>query len=269
MTKAKKYILSVGNQGATRLELLDEIYGPYTQQFLKNIGFRPDMRVLDVGCGLGFVTCWLARQVGRYGKVIGVDCSEEQIQIAKENATKQKLHNIEFIVSSIYDLDQLGMDFDLVFCRFILVHLDQPERALNMMYKVVKSQGILVCDEPCLAAATAYPPSDAFDMSKSLTYQLTRQKGLDWDFGRKVYSIFKNLEFASVVLQVIQPSLTTAHQKMLWPMFFEETRTEFLASGLTNEAEFDNYMLPGLMEIVENDGSFILPMRNFQVCGRK
>lgn len=44
--------------------------------------------VVDIGCGTGFLTSQAAKAVGRKGKVIGIDLSEEMLKEADQNMTK-------------------------------------------------------------------------------------------------------------------------------------------------------------------------------------
>jgi hypothetical protein len=146
--------------------------------------------------------------------------------------------------------------------------LYQPLKALELMYSLVKPQGILACDEQCLAAALTFPEVAAFNKSKQLVAQISKQKNLDFTFGQKLYSIFKKFGFTEIYLQVIQPVLTTSHHKNLWPLFYEEAKNEFLKAKIINNTDFEK-MLSELKEIVTNEDSYILPMRNFQICGKK
>jgi ubiquinone/menaquinone biosynthesis C-methylase UbiE len=45
------------------------------------------MRVLDLGCGVGDVSLWIAKLVGATGLVVGVDESAERIELAEKRAT--------------------------------------------------------------------------------------------------------------------------------------------------------------------------------------
>ena len=65
---------------------------------------RPGETVLDLGSG-GGIDCFLAaRQVGKSGKVIGVDMTPEMIQRARDSATKAGIPNIEFRLGEIEHL---------------------------------------------------------------------------------------------------------------------------------------------------------------------
>ncbi|CAG8778617.1 8446_t:CDS:2, partial [Racocetra persica] len=46
---------------------------------------RPGMKVLDVGCGSGYLTACLAEMVGPEGKVIGIDHIPQLVNLAKDN----------------------------------------------------------------------------------------------------------------------------------------------------------------------------------------
>src|SRR4030065_2165774 len=52
--------------------------------------------VLDLGSGAGFDAFLASRKVGKAGKVIGVDMTDEMLEKAKENARKGNYANVEF-----------------------------------------------------------------------------------------------------------------------------------------------------------------------------
>lgn len=111
---ASEYLLDVGDAGAARLRLLNEIYGPESMQLLLRAGLREGMRVLDVGCGIGTMTRWIGTQVGPEGAVVGLDGSAEHIARAREAAHAEGSANVTFVEGSAYDLSVAGGGFDLV-----------------------------------------------------------------------------------------------------------------------------------------------------------
>src|SRR6202051_5329814 len=58
-----------------------------TEKTLRRMDLRPGERVLDLGCGSGWATRLLAREVGQgpqgFGQVVGVDISDEMIRQAR------------------------------------------------------------------------------------------------------------------------------------------------------------------------------------------
>src|SRR5262249_4605113 len=66
--------------------------------------------------------------------------------------------------------------FDLVYCRFLLIHLPEPERALVEMRALLKPGGTLVCEDGDLTSAGSEPPS-ALDAFADLWGRLGRKWG--------------------------------------------------------------------------------------------
>ena len=69
------YILATGEAAASRLEMLEEIFGPHSRQLLEKAGLAKGLRVADIGCGTGLVSLWIATQVGAEGN--GCGCRHE------------------------------------------------------------------------------------------------------------------------------------------------------------------------------------------------
>ena len=122
------YVLATGEAAAHRLRLLHCLYGEGTRRLLLDAGLRRGMRVADLGCGVGMVTAALAELVGPEGHVVGIDASAAQLAQARA-----LLHpgggNISFVEASATDTGLPPASFDLVYCRFLLLHLPAPERA--------------------------------------------------------------------------------------------------------------------------------------------
>jgi SAM-dependent methyltransferase len=70
-------------------------------------GLEPGERVLDLGSGGGFDAFLAARQVGPTGRVIGVDMTPEMIALARANAAKVGLTQVDFRQG---DIEQLPVD---------------------------------------------------------------------------------------------------------------------------------------------------------------
>ncbi len=80
------YTVKTGIDGAARLDLIHLLYGQASIEFYKRVGLSREMCVLDIGCGKGNTAIDLARFVGPNGKVVGIDISYAQIELAKAKA---------------------------------------------------------------------------------------------------------------------------------------------------------------------------------------
>merc|ERR1711977_483655 len=108
-------------------------------------------RVLDLGCGSGR-DCYIASAlVGESGSVIGVDMTEQQLQVAKDHAeeyTKHKLNysksNMRFLHGYIEKLTDLGIEagsVDLIISNCVVNLSVDKERALQQLYTVMAQGG--------------------------------------------------------------------------------------------------------------------------------
>src|SRR5262245_31246002 len=154
----RPYVLATGEAAAYRLRILHELYGPGTRRVLLDAGLRRGMRVADVGCGVGTVTSLLAKLVGPEGSVVGIDASGEQLLQARKRVDGDGA-NVTFVQASATDVALPAESFDLAYCRFLLIHLAEPDRALSEMWSLLKPNGILVCEDGDLTNCGSEPPS--------------------------------------------------------------------------------------------------------------
>ncbi len=100
-------------------------------------------KVLDVGCGTGFLSLILA-DLGH--EVTGVDLSEGMLNRAKEKA-KESGYNILFKIEDAENLYFEDSTFDVVVERHVLWTLPDPEKAIKEWIRVLKKGGKLILIE--------------------------------------------------------------------------------------------------------------------------
>jgi ubiquinone/menaquinone biosynthesis C-methylase UbiE len=108
----------------------------------------PPARVLDVGCGSGFLALLLAA-AGH--TVAGVDLSERMLAVARQEATRRSL-NLRLIRGDAEQPPVTADRFDAVVCRHLLWTLPHPERALRAW------SALLVPGGQILAIDLFWPP---------------------------------------------------------------------------------------------------------------
>jgi SAM-dependent methyltransferase len=94
----------------------------------------------EVGCGEGY---WVIQWVDAGYFVRGSDFSTQIIDIARQNAIHHQLMTDPFITRSIYDLDPQEDRADLVVCCEVLEHLEDPEKALQVLRSISGTRLIL------------------------------------------------------------------------------------------------------------------------------
>lgn len=110
------------------------------------------MTILDLGCGTGLDCYILSKLVGENGKIIGVDMTDSQLEIAnkyKEDMAKRfgyKKSNVEFKKGYIEDLESLGIEdetIDVVISNCVINLSPFKEEVFKEIFRVLKRGGEL------------------------------------------------------------------------------------------------------------------------------
>ncbi|MEL7067158.1 MAG: class I SAM-dependent methyltransferase [Cyanobacteria bacterium J06581_3] len=98
-------------------------------------------RILDAGCGTGVGTEYLVH-LNPDAEVIGIDLSGGAIAVATERCQRSGADRVTFHNLSIYDVDQVPGEFDLINCVGVLHHMPDPIRGIQALAKKLKPGGI-------------------------------------------------------------------------------------------------------------------------------
>ncbi|KKS90618.1 MAG: Methyltransferase [Parcubacteria group bacterium GW2011_GWC1_43_12] len=97
--------------------------------------------VLDLGSGAGLDCFLAARKVGDSGKVIGVDMTQEMIDMAELNARKHGLKNVEFRLGDIENLPINGNSIDVVISNCVINLAPGKEKVFAEVFRILKPGG--------------------------------------------------------------------------------------------------------------------------------
>jgi ubiquinone/menaquinone biosynthesis C-methylase UbiE len=110
---------------------------------LSGLTGQPPRRVLDVGCGTGFLAIRFA-ELGH--TVTGVDLAPQMIDQARRKAEQGGLQ-VDFRIGDAAGLDFAEETYDLVVARHVIWNLPDPERGLVEWLRVLRPGGRLVLIE--------------------------------------------------------------------------------------------------------------------------
>ncbi|SEQ40514.1 methyltransferase domain-containing protein [Thalassovita taeanensis] len=105
-------------------------------------------RVLDLGCGAGRDVYALAQLVGPEGRVVGVDMTDEQLEVARRHqgwhAEQFGFDNVEFHHGFIEELDKLDLEpgsFDVIVSNCVINLAQDKEAVLRGAHRLLKPGG--------------------------------------------------------------------------------------------------------------------------------
>lgn len=102
---------------------------------------RQDVRILDAGCGTGVGTEYLVH-LNPQAQIVAVDLSAGALNVAKQRCESFGGDRVEFHHLSLYDVEQISGEFDLINCVGVLHHLPDPVRGIQALAKKLAPGGL-------------------------------------------------------------------------------------------------------------------------------
>ena len=169
------------------------------------------IKMLDAGCGLGYLgwTFWDHFEKGSV--YTGLDCSRNLLEEAAEMSSQWAFGgSAVFIEAGVYTIPLRDDSFDLTMCQTLLMHLEHPLRALREMVRVTKPGGAIMCMEPDNISSTmsepytSLPPLSDDEMLWLFKMRLIWARGReklgrgDWGIGKKLPGMMYSLGLKKV-----------------------------------------------------------------------
>ncbi|TAL69124.1 MAG: bifunctional demethylmenaquinone methyltransferase/2-methoxy-6-polyprenyl-1,4-benzoquinol methylase UbiE [Bacteroidetes bacterium] len=110
---------------------------------VRKSGVKEGMDVLDLACGTGDLSFEFKKAVGTTGKVIGADFSENMLELARKKAKLRKI-DVEFVNADALNLDYENDSFNISSIAFGIRNMDDIDKCLMEMARVVKPGGKVV-----------------------------------------------------------------------------------------------------------------------------
>jgi len=114
-----------------------------TQRYL-----RPDMKVLEFGCGTGSTALIHAPKVAEYR---ASDLSPKMIEIARQKQAGAAIENLRFEVSPLEELEVADGSQDVVLGLSILHLMQDPDGAIDKVHRMLKPGGLFFSSTACIA----------------------------------------------------------------------------------------------------------------------
>jgi len=173
-----------------RLGFQHEVWGPVTNAFFERLGVEPGMRVLDLGCGPGFVSLELAQRVGPTGQVVALDEARHWTEWLALKARERGLANVRTVVARIEQADLPAASFDLVFSRWVFSFLSDPSAVATMLARALIPGGRLAIEDYNHEGVSIFPESEGFRAAVRATRALYKTSGGDQFVMGRIPAIF-------------------------------------------------------------------------------
>jgi 2-polyprenyl-3-methyl-5-hydroxy-6-metoxy-1,4-benzoquinol methylase len=124
---------------------------PWHKLVIKHLEPERDLvgkRILEIGCGLGGFSCWLAKQAERPNHIVAADFAATAVQKGRAFAAENNLSGITWEVADVQNIAHRDATFDTVFSCETIEHVPSPKRALSELARVLRPGGRLMLTTP-------------------------------------------------------------------------------------------------------------------------
>jgi SAM-dependent methyltransferase len=226
-----EYVLDhrLGGERA-RLALMSRLLDPMHRRRIEALGVGPGARALEVGCGNGSISAWLAERVGPRGHVVAFDLDLSLVDV---RAPSLELRQGDIVAGPV---DPGG--FDLVTARAVLHHVTDVEAAIrNLVAGLAPGGSILLIEPDFLPVSVAEPAEVRAFWDGWLAW--SRDQGIDYHVGRSLAP-----RLAAAGLEQVAGTAETAvyNGGSAWADYWTQTVVE-LRDRLVDSAKVDDQLI--------------------------
>jgi len=229
------YVLDHHLQGENaRLALMSRLLDPMHRRGIESLGVGQGARTLEVGCGNGSVSAWLAERVGPEGEAVAVDLDLSLIDVQAPNL---ELREGDIVAGPV----EPG-GFDLVTARAVLHHVSDVDAAMkNLAASLTPGGAILLIEPDFLPVSVATPAEVRAFWDGWLAW--SRDAGIDYELGRKLAPGLQGLGLTDIAGTAETAVYNGGSDwAIYWKETVDELREQLVASGKLDEQTVDAFL---------------------------
>ena len=253
---------TIDERNPERQQLLARVLEPHTREVLGRLPRLAGARCLDVGCGQGNTTRLLSEIFGPT-ECIGIEYDPALVEFASTRPDNPK--GVSFQRGDVTQLAFPDASFDVVFCRYLLIHLADPMAGVREMMRVVRPGGYAVAFEADFVVELSDPDSQALALINRVWNGLFQNPKA----GRKLVRYFRQAGALRIDAgAVLGFEHDAAVAKRTYRLTAEATGPLALNRGILTEAEVGE-MIDGLTRLEEDPASVLVKFPDMWVIAQR
>jgi ubiquinone/menaquinone biosynthesis C-methylase UbiE len=252
---------TIDERNHERQQLLAEVLNPSTETVLARLAPVARDRVLDLGCGQGNTTRLLAA-VLKPRECVGLEYDSTLVSYAR---ARNNPPGVRFEQGDATALPFEAASFDVVFCRYLLIHMTDPQQVIREMLRVVRPGGCAIAYEADFIGEFADPPCQGLSTINKLWNGVFQSPAV----GRHLVRYFRDAGGQDVQAGVLmQMEHETATIKRLYRLTAEAIGPRGVAQGLITDADLQ-HMLADLTRLEEDPESVLAKFPDVWVIAKR
>lgn len=240
-----------------RLNAQIDLFWHQELDLYKKLVLREGMRVLECGCGPGYLMEKLSSEFPS-SEFTGVEVDPELVTLANQRFAEKRLDTCSVLAQSITEMEFQEASFDLVISRLLLEHLTDPGEALTEVLRVLKPGGKAVfLDNDFDFHVRTWPPSPALNELYDAYKLARRADGGNPCIGRQLPALLTLAGFGTVDFRVL-----VAHSQIVGDEKFRKAE----GVGIPAQLVRTGYLKPESLESASREWLTALSTKNHSIC---
>lgn len=199
MKKEKDYLLGVNDFELDRLHFQHGVWKEVTDGFLSKLGVQKGWKVLDAGSGPGFVSFDIRKLIGDTGEITALEPSEIYLNHFKNYSIQNKWLNAKAVLGTAENAELPENYYDLVFSRWVIGFVPDPELFISKLVKTLKPGGIIALEDYAFHGLNLIPRGGAYEKLPQYVTEYWKISGGDLRIAERIPGIFKKLGLEQIV----------------------------------------------------------------------
>jgi ubiquinone/menaquinone biosynthesis C-methylase UbiE len=253
---------TIDERNPERQQLLARHLDPPTRDVLARLPIGPGLSVVDLGCGQGNTTRCLADAL-KPATCVGIEFDPALVDYATTRPDNPP--SVSFQQGDATALTFPDASFDVVFCRYLLIHMTDPLAVVREMLRVVKPGGYAIAYEADFAIELSDPPCPALGSINKIWQRLFQNPSA----GRHLVRYFRSGGAAGIqagAVSLLEHGGST--MRRIYRLTAEATGPLAVARGVMDEAEARD-MVAGLIALEENPDGVVIKFPDMWVIAQR
>jgi len=213
---------------------MSRLLDPMHRRHLERLGAGPGARTLEVGCGNGSISAWLAGRVAPGGRAVAVDLD---LSLADGDVPGLELRQADILAGPV---DRAG--FDLVTARAMLHHVADAEAGVANLVASARPGGAILLIEPDFLPVSIAAPAEIRAFWQGWLAWSSEQ-GIDYFIGRRLPAMLARLGVEDVAATA---ETALYNGGSAWAQYWRQTvielRARLVASGRLDEESIGAFL---------------------------
>jgi ubiquinone/menaquinone biosynthesis C-methylase UbiE len=260
-TPRSDYLLGINQTELDRLRFQHTVWKPVTDRFFDRLGVSAGWRCLDVGAGPGFVAMDLRDRVGEEGTITVLEPSQFYLDWFRSEVSARGWKNVAFVHESVDQADLPREQFDLLYIRWVMSFISDPEQFLLPLVAALKPGGIIAVQDYYYEGLSLFPRGGAFEMMPDVVREYYKRNGGDAYVAGSLPALFRKHGLSVIDFTPVCLAGGPESGVMEWAHRFFTVHTQAMVDkGIVSQADGDAMVADWMAHRQNPDSLFFSPI---------